>query len=312
MGGSIWVKSEVGRGSEFHFTVKAGVPSHTPSRSEGSPAELSAYGASLAALASVGNADRHVLVAEDNPANRMVARMTLEKIGFRVHEASDGMEALSAAQEFQFDVILMDCRMPGMDGYEATRRIRKLSGPASQVPIIALTASAFREDRIRAEEAGMNDFIAKPFQDTELVQKCFSWTSFAGRVTPGEPTSEPKSARAETTAPDGLDKYSPEFLRSVMQLFLETAPPVFQRLVTSIATAEWEQVKTSAHWLRGGATRVIGPDLQDQLTHIENACCVDAPEISNAELESLTRSFKSACQVAEKWLEADRTYCTSS
>ncbi len=312
LGGSIRVQSEVGKGSEFYFTIKAGVSTGAPTESENSFGRSSGYSSSLAALASVQNSDRHILVAEDNPANRMVARMTLEKFGFRVHEAGDGIEALAAAQNLRFDVILMDCRMPEMDGYEATRQIRKLEGTAGQVPIIALTASAFKEDRIRAEEAGMNDFIAKPFQDEELVQKCFCWMPSSDRPSPGKPLEEVRVAQVQTSVPSRFEKYPAEFLRSIMQIFLETAPPVFERLLSSIREAEWEQAKTSAHWLRGGASRMIAPDLQDQLAHIENACSDDTPEVSKAELESLAESFRIACEIAARWLAEDPTYSTSS
>src|SRR5205085_10937149 len=113
----------------------------------------------------------------------------------------------------------------------------------------------------------------------ELVQKCFSWMSPPDGVAPDQPAKEPVVTAPESDAPDGLAKYPAEFIRSLMQIFLETAPPVFQRLVTSIEAADWEPAKRSAHWLRGGATRVIAPDLQEQLSHLENACCAEAPEI---------------------------------
>ncbi|MFL6416647.1 MAG: response regulator, partial [Bryobacteraceae bacterium] len=274
-------------------------------------AALSGHRESLAALANVGNSERRVLIAEDNPANRMVARLTLEKFGFQVHEAADGTEALEAAQKVRFDVILMDCRMPGMDGYEATRQIRQLGGASGKAPVIALTASAFKEDRIRAEQAGMNDFIAKPFQDEELVRKCLSWISSPGKVfTPDNTNQAPTIAPPLLLKP--LEKYPPEFLRSLLEIFIETAPPVFQRLVSSIENRDWEGAKTSAHWLRGGASRVIAPELQDQLTTVENACGADSPDVSPPEVQSLTNEFHNACQIAENWLAEHRAYSTKS
>ena len=311
LGGSIWVRSEVGKGSEFHFTLKARVPSHVPAETEPSSDGLSRQSESLAALANVGHCDYQVLLAEDNPANRMVARLTLEKSGFRVHEASDGKEAIDAARNLRFDIILMDCRMPELDGYEATRQIRRLQGPAGTVPIIALTASAFREDRMRADEAGMNDFIAKPFGDDELVQKCLSWVGSARPGIPTQVTEEEYMTEPTEKTPSRLDKYPADFLRGVLQIFLETAPPMFERLSDSIRNKEWEQAKASAHWLRGGASRVIAPELQEQLTEIENACSADLPEISTEELEALTSTFAKACQTAENWLVDDSRYCAS-
>ena len=179
----------------FRFSIKACVPSAETAPHAPAALVSGADTESLAALARFGSSDLHVLIAEDNPANRMVARLTLERFGVHVREASNGIEALSAAEQFRFDAILMDCRMPIMDGYEATRRIRALPEPAGNVPIIALTASAFKEDRIRAEQAGMNDFVAKPFQDTELVQKCFSWAKLSLPTREMLDSSTPADAR---------------------------------------------------------------------------------------------------------------------
>ncbi|MBV9266120.1 MAG: response regulator, partial [Acidobacteriaceae bacterium] len=302
LGGSIWAESEINQGSKFHFTIKAGLASADAAVH----AQPSVQTASLAALSHSARPHLHVLVAEDNPANRMVARLTLEKFGVRVHEAGDGVEALSAVQRFRFDVVLMDCRMPVMDGYEATRRIRHLAGPSASVPIIALTASAFKEDRVRAEEAGMDDFIAKPFHDTELVEKCFSWMKAA----PVPAVKEPLSGVAPSD--DVLDRfkgYSPELIRGLLQIFVETAPPVFDKLTASIQDADWKEAKSAAHWLRGGASRLIAPDFQEHLGYIERACAAESPEISSSELESLTSAFRGACELAEWWLAEDRLQC---
>jgi CheY-like chemotaxis protein len=186
-----------------------------------------------------------------------------------------------------------------------------LDGPAGKVPVIALTASAFKEDRMRAEQAGMNDFIAKPFGEAELVQKCFSWTSDPHLGSPGEWAHEAGLTDPSEAAPNHLDKYPADFVRSVLQIFLETAPPVFERLVVSIQNADWEQAKTSAHWLRGGASRAIAPDLQDQLAHIESVCATGPTNIPTAKVEALISSFRQACDSAEKWMENDRKYSTS-
>jgi signal transduction histidine kinase/ActR/RegA family two-component response regulator len=310
MGGSIWVTSEVDRGSEFHFTVEAGAVSVVEPNVKVDDAEYAIHQQSLAALANVGTSNLRILIAEDNPANRMVARLTLEKAGFQVYDVENGNAALEAARHFRFDAILMDCRMPVMDGYEAARHIRQLTGPAGRVPIIALTASAFKEDRERAEQAGMNDFIAKPFEDRDLISKCVSWTkidhALFQRTSEKVPNSPLPAAEKER-----LKNYSPEFVRSIMEIFLETAPPVFDTLLISLQNADWEQAKASAHWLRGGASRMIAPGLQQELEHMEIACAAHAPSVSSAEIESLTISFRDACGFAEAWLAEDRTYSTA-
>jgi CheY-like chemotaxis protein len=222
------------------------------------------------------------------------------------------MEALEAVQRSRFNVVLMDCRMPVMDGYEAARQIRRLSGPAHRVPIIALTASAFKEDRLRAEEAGMDDFIAKPFHDAELVQKCLSWVQVTLHDSSDESGAEQPVPLPAASNHDRFKRYSAEFVQSIMEIFLESAPPVFNTLAGSLQKGDWAEAKTSAHWLRGGASRLIAPDLQEQLGQIESACAAESPRVSRAEIESLTNSFRDACRVAEKWLAENRIYCTTS
>ncbi len=112
-----------------------------------------------------------VLLVEDNPINQKIAFLMLEKVGCSVDVAANGIEALKALQQFTYDLIFMDCQMPEMDGYEATRRIRKLPKPISDIPIIALTANAFKEDQVKCLESGMNDFVTKPVDSSTLELK---------------------------------------------------------------------------------------------------------------------------------------------
>ena len=131
-------------------------------------------GAPVAALAGLPNAAPslrgRVLVAEDNPVNAIVTEALLQRTGLAVDIVADGTQAVAQAASTRYDLILMDCQMPGMDGFEATARIRaaeQLSG-AGPVPIVALTANALESDRLRSIAAGMNDHLAKPFHEQEL------------------------------------------------------------------------------------------------------------------------------------------------
>jgi PAS domain S-box-containing protein len=109
-----------------------------------------------------------VLLADDAPVNRLVASLYLEKLGYQVDMATSGDEALRAVQRTRYDAVLMDCLMPDMDGYEATRRIRGLEGPARTTPIIAMTSSAMVGDREDCLQAGMDDYLSKPL-DAKLL-----------------------------------------------------------------------------------------------------------------------------------------------
>ena len=110
----------------------------------------------------------NVLIAEDNPINQMVAEGVITSIGHQADVVSNGLEAIEAYQKKSYDLILMDIQMPEMDGLEATQRIREIEGENPKITIIALTANALTSDRIRCIESGMNDFLSKPFQKTQM------------------------------------------------------------------------------------------------------------------------------------------------
>jgi signal transduction histidine kinase/ActR/RegA family two-component response regulator len=165
MGGDITVESELGKGSAFQFSVKLAYPNPTISLEQKPPTTQS-----FATL--------RVLLVEDNFINQEVMRAILSELEINVDVANDGLEALSMLAQSQsaaFDLILMDCQMPNMDGYEATRRIR--AGDAgqkfSQIPIAALTANVLDSEREKCREAGMNDYLSKPinFEALKAVLK---------------------------------------------------------------------------------------------------------------------------------------------
>jgi CheY-like chemotaxis protein len=116
-----------------------------------------------------------ILLADDNPVKCRIAVLMLEKAGHQIVVVNDGAEAIEAVRGKSYDLVLMDVQMPGMDGLEATRRIRALPLGQSMVPVIAITANAMHNDDRRCFDAGMNDYISKPIDRARLLGKVTQW-----------------------------------------------------------------------------------------------------------------------------------------
>jgi PAS domain S-box-containing protein len=169
MGGDAGAESTLGEGSLFWLTVRL-------RKGAASGVEKSVDMLAAESLLRDGYAGRRVLLAEDEPVNREIALIMLEAVGLAVDLASDGAEAMIAASRKRYDLILMDMQMPNMDGLAATHRIRQQSENA-RVPIIAMTANAFADDKARCIEAGMDDFLAKPVRPEMLYATLLRWLS---------------------------------------------------------------------------------------------------------------------------------------
>jgi len=188
MGGSVGVESIPGMGSTFWFTIATSVAQDAGFR-DFSTAEAEAVAKEAAVVAenplpalvltpppSMPDRRPRILLAEDNVVNQKVAARVLEREGFVVDVAHDGRQAVEAWRRGTYDLILMDCQMPQLDGYEATREIRREereSGGASRVPIIALTAHAMKGAAEDCRRAGMDDYLTKPL-DREQLKRCLS------------------------------------------------------------------------------------------------------------------------------------------
>ncbi len=176
MQGEIGFESAAGTGSHFWFIL--GLETAFPPRLPPAPGEGDSRPA---------GARHRILVAEDNLINQLVVVEQLKVLGYDVAAVHNGLEALKALESGDYDLVLMDCQMPELDGYDAARRIREGAEKHRRIPIVALTAHAMQEDLDRCLVAGMNDYITKPFVEEDLRQKLAHWLSKAAAEAEARP-----------------------------------------------------------------------------------------------------------------------------
>ena len=244
-------------------------------------------------------ASRRVLLVDDNQINLLVGRKMLEKLGCRVDVAECGGQAIAAYRRAAYGVILTDIQMPGMDGYEVARRMRNIQAEAAggrtpaHVPIVAVTAHAMKGDRERCLDAGMDDYLSKPFSRRQLCAVLDTWL--------------PKPTEPEGSASDGsrLDRGSPELvldpatvdelrsldddgssetLTEVLVLYLDESSQLLARIGHAVETRDSETMSTLAHTLKSMSGNVGAMRLS---THCEQLVQLARTDTTYGTLETL-------------------------
>jgi signal transduction histidine kinase/DNA-binding response OmpR family regulator/HPt (histidine-containing phosphotransfer) domain-containing protein len=227
-----------------------------------------------------------ILVVDDNEINRVVAVDLLNEIGYPSDTACTGAEAVIKAKHGVYGAILMDCQMPEMDGYEATRQIRALPAPIKNVPIIALTAHALTGDRDRVLNAGMDDYTTKPIRVRTLEQLLRKWEGVSAERHKSMPAPANENAAAEPVSDaeivarllarpqlDELPELDPTLPRSkpVVELFLKSVPGLLESLASVMAEGDTVNVKLLAHKLKGNCLSLGAAKMAAACAAIENA-----------------------------------------
>ncbi len=204
-----------------------------------------------------------ILLAEDDPVNRAVATGMLDKLGCEVVVAQNGAEAvdtLADAPPGTFDLVIMDCQMPVMDGYEATRRLRAREAEgAPRVPIIALSASALEGDRQRGLDAGMDDYVTKPIRVEDVRAMLDQWLPAAESAGGIQPEPAPRETDSDVFDVDGAlarlggDR---DLLMAVAAIFVEGWPELRQRLTAALTSSDIHEMFQVAHRVKGGAGNI--------------------------------------------------------
>lgn len=216
-----------------------------------------------------------VLLVEDNAMNRLVARTVLQQYGASVVEAVHGEDAIHLLQKETVDIVLMDMQMPVLDGVSATAIIRK--DISSSLPVIALTANALSSEQDACFKAGMNDFVAKPFEENVLIRKIAEWV--------GRPFDEQAAAQpvvATSSAESDLPLYSLDmlndiargnqaFVQKMVDMFVEQTPAIADQLLAHANHGEWEQMGAVAHKLKPTLDNLGFTSLHDDIRTIEKS-----------------------------------------
>ena len=218
-----------------------------------------------------------ILLVEDNPVNLMVAQRLLQILGADCDTAGNGQVALEKMEAGDYDLILMDCQMPVLDGYSATRRWRELEqqrNATRRLPIVAMTANAMAGDRQKCLDAGMDDYLAKPVSRQELEQCVNRWKGTQMRV-PDSPL--PKEALA-VRSPSVIDDSVLTELRDVLgdevdkiiSVYLEDAPRLIAQLERAVATNDPIALRVSAHTLKSSSANIGATTLSNAARDLEH------------------------------------------
>jgi signal transduction histidine kinase/CheY-like chemotaxis protein/HPt (histidine-containing phosphotransfer) domain-containing protein len=219
-----------------------------------------------------------VLVAEDDPTSRMVTEALLKKLSCEVDIATDGREALEKAKAKDYDIIFMDCHMPLIDGFQATKRIRQ-SPDKKELPIIALTASVAEEDRVRCLDAGMNDVVCKPVRTSMLAKALERWVPLSGeRPTKSVSTLPPPPALdlrmvGQLISLDGEDD---EFIEDVLLGYVDQLRACVTQMRGALDDGDMEAARLSAHTVKGASTQIGATRVGELLGGIEGETSIDA------------------------------------
>lgn len=279
MHGSIHYEPRPGGGSIFSFVI----PLETVA-----PPKLSATDEQLHEL----NVKGRVLLAEDSVANQMVISAIVEGIGCEITVAKDGAEAVEQVTKHDFDLVLMDLSMPGMDGMEATRRIREKGGKYANLPVIAVTANVFQEDKDRCLAAGMNDFIGKPIESDRVRSKLRTWLAKDASISGGQESclglqNDDDSNWIDIGRLSELEREtSSEVLHSIIKVFIDEAKGHLEAL-EDLADTSLKEIAMTSHAIKSSSATFGASLLFEAARKVEHAARSGQEEEARSMVESL-------------------------
>jgi CheY-like chemotaxis protein/HPt (histidine-containing phosphotransfer) domain-containing protein len=243
-----------------------------------------------------------ILLVEDTPINQKVILNQLKVLGYAADCVENGQEALDCLEQQQYDLVLMDCLMPVLDGYKTTKALRDREGSSRHTPIIAMTANAMKGDREKCLAAGMDDYISKPVDIDQLAAMLSHWGETIGGVQevvlpPIQPPTVPSKSAPSVPLNEApidlarlheISRGDEEFELELLETFMEDAVVYFEDIKRYIETQDWVALSRRAHQLKGGSATVAVlsmPNIARQIESQANQQCRDGLEELVAELE---------------------------
>jgi CheY-like chemotaxis protein len=278
MGGRIDVKSKKGAGTEIVLIIPFAI---------GSQSDLPEDKREVSDSAILKG--KKILLVEDNVMNRLVANAVLKQYGVIITEAHNGEEAVNALRHSVYDIVLMDVQMPVMDGLEATRIIRKEIN--EYIPIIALTANAIKGENDRCIEAGMNDFVSKPFEEQDLVYAMTKWLDKINNQKTGtmKDDTETKQPLYDLSKLEKIGNGDKGFVTEMVKLFIDQVPADVNQIRAAYSRNDFTAIKAIAHRIKPVLDNMGIASLHQEIRKIESVA-LDGPH--SPELDELIKELE--------------------
>ncbi|MBW8038579.1 MAG: DUF3365 domain-containing protein [Planctomycetes bacterium] len=327
LGGELTLASEVGKGSVLSLVIPAGLDVTKQSFLDRN--NIASHTNTAKEQVEQHEFSGHVLVAEDVETNQMLARILLNRIGLEVTIATDGVETVQKALTQEYDLIFMDIQMPNMDGYEATKALRK---KGVKTPIIALTASVKSGDEKKCLDAGCDDYLTKPIERKQLLEKIRKFLP-AQNSPPGEKINSVKSQadessklhydrtcnesgseeKAHTNVTEEIINWSQlidrlgdeELVREIMPVFLKDNKERFDKLSEAVNSGDSKDIKFYAHAIKGAGRNIGAKRLSDIACQLECAARENDLDAATSTFDELKKEFEKVMSFLSQpdWIE---------
>jgi len=328
MGGVLKCDSVPGKGSRFSFTLSLEAAAETERKKyQPDPA-----GSGSAIAGTRNKSSLHVLVAEDNETNQEVILGMLRKNGCKVTLVANGREAVDAVAEKSYNLVLMDCQMPVMDGYQATAVIRgreKKEGLKKHIPVIALTANALEGDREKCLAAGMDDYIKKPFRQDDIAAMLTRWSReelskssteesrpelnnvIAGteQLREEEEKDLPSVDQSVLRALRDLQREGkPDIQQRVIQAYFSSSPPLIAQLQEAVVVKNRETLQNAAHSLKSSSATVGALKLSEICRELEMSCRNKTLENATDRVAAIASEFREVKEILNKKITSRKSF----